>query len=504
MRPAAAPLTDGRACLHRYSGDPAHQNPAAITAVFPTPPRFHNYLPVLGGLLLLAGLAGMRLHAAGTPGAAAPEPPTEWVDPDTGHRIVRLSREGGTASLYFHQNAYTPDGTELIVTTPDRGIAAINLATRAIKTVVPGPVNVLVTGRKSGDVYYTRWAPEPDAKVGGVPGTVNGAVVYATNVDTLQTRKVVELPPGRFVASLNADETRLLGSFVEGGGPGGPGAAGGPRGRRTGEDPRFQQANFKAVGADGKPMTFAQAKELMLHNQLARIHAGPPHVIFTVNTRTGEIKDVDREREWLNHLQFSPTDPGLILFCHEGPWHEVDRIWTIRADGTGLTKIHTRTMNMEIAGHEFFSADGRTIWYDLQTPRGEDFWVAGYEIATGRRTWYHLTRNEWSVHFNVSPDGTMFAGDGGDPEMVAHAPDGKWIWLFRPQELPNVAGIKNPDDPTLIHAGFFYAERLVNMAKHDYRLEPNVTFSPDEKWVIFRSNMFGPTHVFAVEIAKAK
>jgi len=23
------------------------------------------------------------------------------------------------------------------------------------------------------------------------------------------------------------------------------------------------------------------------------------------------------------------------------------------------------------------------------------------------------------------------------------------------------------------------------------------------KWIVFRSNMFGPTHVFAVEIAKA-
>jgi oligogalacturonide lyase len=33
-------------------------------------------------------------------------------------------------------------------------------------------------------------------------------------------------------------------------------------------------------------------------------------------------------------------------------------------------------------------------------------------------------------------------------------------------------------------------------------LEPNVTFSPDMKWVVFRSNMLGPTHVFAVEIAK--
>ncbi len=83
------------------------------------------------------------------------------------------------------------------------------------------------------------------------------------------------------------------------------------------------------------------------------------------------------------------------MFCHEGAWHEVDRIWTIRADGSGLTKIHTRTMNMEIAGHEFFSADDSSIWYDLQTPRGLDFWLASYRIATGKRAWYHLQQNEW-------------------------------------------------------------------------------------------------------------
>src|SRR5256885_6457748 len=33
---------------------------------------------------------------------------------------------------------------------------------------------------------------------------------------------------------------------------------------------------------------------------------------------------------------------SLLLFCHEGPWHKVDRIWTIRTDGSGLRKIHTR------------------------------------------------------------------------------------------------------------------------------------------------------------------
>ena len=428
--------------------------------------------------------------------AMAADLPVEWIDQDTGHRVIRLSREDGTESLYFHQNAYTPDGKKLIVTTPGGGIATITLATREIKPLVTGPVSVLVAGRKSGDVYYTKRPGQ-----GGRGMNSEGAMVYATNVETGATREVVKLPPGRMVGSLNADETLLLGSYVEGG----PalGRAGGGRGR-GGADPRFGQPNYQAIGADGKPMTYADAKDLRLHNQLMATIAGAPRVLFTVNTRTGEVKDLFKEHAWLGHLQFSPTDPNLIMFCHEGTWHEVDRIWTIRTDGTGLKKIHTRTMNMEIAGHEFFSADGKMIWYDLQTPRGQDFWLAGYNIASGKRTWYHLQRDEWSVHFNVSPDGTLFAGDGGDGEMVARAPDGKWIYLVRPERVPDVAGVKAANSDELIDAGFFKSERLVNMSKHDYRLEPNVTFSPDMKWIVFRSNMLGPVHVFAVEIAKAR
>jgi oligogalacturonide lyase len=41
------------------------------------------------------------------------------------------------------------------------------------------------------------------------------------------------------------------------------------------------------------------------------------------------------------------------------------------------------------------------------------------------------------------------------------------------------------------------------MAKHEYRLEPNVSFTPDQKYIIFRSNILGPTYAFAVEVAKA-
>jgi oligogalacturonide lyase len=41
------------------------------------------------------------------------------------------------------------------------------------------------------------------------------------------------------------------------------------------------------------------------------------------------------------------------------------------------------------------------------------------------------------------------------------------------------------------------------MSIHNYRLEPNVRFSPDKKLVIFTSNLFGSSYVFGVEVDKA-
>ena len=118
----------------------------------------------------------------------------------------------------------------------------------------------------------------------------------------------------------------------------------------------------------------------------------------------------------------------------------------------------------------------------------------------GERTWYHLQRDEWSIHFNVTRDGMLFTGDGGDPGQVARAENGRWIYLFRPELLPN----RGLDDKAFVRPVVLRAEELVNMSKHGYRLEPNVSFTPDQKWVVFRSNMFGDTYVFAVEVAKAK
>jgi oligogalacturonide lyase len=293
-------------------------------------------------------------------------------------------------------------------------------------------VSHVVVGKRSRQVFY-----------------IQEGTVKATHLDTRMTREIVRMPELRTGSGLtvNADETLLAGSYVEG------------------EVPRV-------APAPGQSMLEARW-EMRL-----------PMALYTIDLKTGKVNPFYRSQDWLNHVQFSPADPELLMFCHEGPWHKVDRIWTIRTDGSRLAKMHTRTMEMEIAGHEFWSPDGKVIWYDLQTPRGQEFWLAGVVLATGEKLRYKLDRDRWSVHFNVSWDGGLFAGDGGSPQMVARANDGQWIYLFR------------------LGKGVLEWERLVDMRPHDYKLEPNVTFTPDGHWVVFRSNMHGPSHVYAVEVPR--
>jgi oligogalacturonide lyase len=278
--------------------------------------------------------------------------------------------------------------------------------------------------------------------------------VFAAHIDTRITRLLCVFPKNAKgkITSLNADETILAGSF---------------------EETDSAQKILKA---------YPQKSEYFSRIYEAKL----PHCLFTINIQTGEYKKIHSENAWLNHVQFSPVDPDLLMYCHEGTWEKVDRIWVINIKTGAFKLMHKRTMDREIAGHEFWSWDGKTIWFDLQTPRSVNFNLAGVNYETGKEIVYAHTRNEWSIHYNISPAQDLFCGDGGDSTQVAKARDGRWIYLFRPD------GEK------------FKAEKLVNMSKHGYKLEPNVHFSPDGKWIIFRSNMFGPTNVFAVEIEKVK
>jgi oligogalacturonide lyase len=415
---------------------------------------------VLSFLFLFLCLAGAP---QGLLSVAADPAPRRWVDPATRHVVRRLSEEPGTASLYFHNNAYTPDGKRIVLVTP-RGLCTLNLQTFVMDLVVPGfelPMSRssgIEVSRKRPIVYY-------NTRVKGQN------TILATELDTHQTRTVAVLPFDGDFGGLSADETLLVGNHVI------TDAAGGAPSLPAVPAPRMKQ-------------------------------------FFTVNIQSGEIKTFFRSPDDLNHVQSSPTDPGLFLYAHEGPWHKVDRIWTMRYDGTGRRLMHARSMPYEIAGHEFFSRDGRWIYYDLQAPRSERFFLAGINLATSERVRYPLERGQWSVHYNVSSSGKLFAGDGGGPDSVANKTplpegrrlsppqNGQSIFLYRPVPGQSQRVSVNGEDLTI---GRLAVERLADLSRHDYSgggrgVEPNVTFTPDDRWVVFRSNMEGALHVYAVAV----
>jgi len=480
--------------------------------------------------LVLSAIISSPLHAQfqrdDTPSESGAMPPKTWVDKDTGHRVWRVSDEPNSGAFYFNVNAFTPDGKQMVYNSPG-GIRVLELETMTTKMLVPNlplpadaptpsadgrgrgfgaMARTIVVGHKTNSIFFTRM--EPNTRTNAV---------YKADTNSGEIRKLIDLPRGVSIGSVNADETLGVGTYNEadcpGGDPnapnafvpraGGFGAFGGPQDAQTsapGAAPNRNTANPALGGANVQ----SDDKGQMMERRLA---ARIPVVLFTIRLepgsgqKAGYIKPLLHSTDWIGHLLFSPTDPNLLMYCHEGMWQKVDRIWLIHTDGTQNTLIHRRTMVMEIAGHEFWGLDGKTIWYDWQFPKGEDFFVAGYDLANGKRTAYHLQRNEWSIHFNLTRDLDLFCGDGGDSGQVAQAPDGEWIELFRPQMIGGTEGALN--SPDFWQPGVFHSEHLVNMKHHNYRAEPNPRFSADKKYVFFTSNMFGRSYVFAAEVAKA-
>lgn len=372
--------------------------------------------------------------------------PVKWIDKNTGHEIIKLTRrEGGGKSFYFHNNPFikgTDNEDDIMVfygqVDSIQQLFTLNLNSLEITQITnhPGRIWGEIAAQVSREVFYQ-----------------SRDSVFATNIDTKNTRLIFVFPEGIMghVSTLNSDETLLAGAYAS------------PEKWEIYRNSPQKKDYFNLI-----------------------YEAKIPHTLFTIDINTGEFHKLHTENAWLNHVQFSPTDPTNLMYAHEGPWHKLNRIWNIDII-TGKSKLmHNRTIDMEIAGHEFFSRDGKSIWFDLQIPRGETFFLANVDIKTGQTRRFRMKRDEWSIHFNISPDQQLFAGDGGDSTQVAHAKNGKWIYLFK------------PSGDSLV------SEKLVDMTYHSYRpLEPNVHFTPDGDWVVFRSDFDGEPNIYAVSIKQS-
>lgn len=384
--------------------------------------------------------------------------PNEWIDSETGHKLTKLTRNNGdNRSFYFHNNPFLPaadgNGTLMVYySSSSKGVSdhwhrgkevrqlhVLDLQTLVTKQLTYNhtPIRGEIVAKKNREVIYQ-----------------GNDTIFATHVDNNTTRILYIFPDSlrrTGITTLNADETLLAGVFS------------------TSKKDSILKYHPK------KSEFFQLIYEAKL-----------PHTIFTINIESKALKPVHSDTAWLNHVQFSPANPEVLMFCHEGPWHKVNRIWTIRMGEKTPQLMHKRTIHREIAGHEFFSVDGETVWFDLQKPRGETFFLAGTHIESGEEIAYAMDRDEWSIHFNISPDQNTFAGDGGNETQVAKAQNGRWIYLFHPNKTEQKLESK----------------KLVNMQHHNYDLEPNVHFTPDGKSILFRANFEGKSQIYKVDIEK--
>ncbi len=382
--------------------------------------------------------------------------PDEFNDPETGLHLVHVSRVPNDRSgvIYFTQSSFTADSGRVLFHTQFedkwRHLYTFDLRTHQ---VVPLVTDRLTANQEfspiTNDVYY-----------------LADHAVWSTNIDTRRTRKIADLPLDWSTGaglSCNANQTLLLGSAEEGF----PTPI--PANPSTGP-----ASPTKAATAEVAPET----KRLSSMKDTFAAHR--PNLLYTVDLKTGQLRVIHRVNTWLGHVQFSPTDPDLLMFCHEGPWAKVDRIWTLRLNGGEPRIFFHRSQPGEIAGHEFWSADGRTIWFQHRMGDRQPPLLAGQDVQSGALTQFVVSPEAVAIHHTISANGKFFIGDGSG--KTGRGPD-KYLTL----QVPDGNGLK--------------VTKLCSLQNNDYaQCEPNPHISPDNHWIVFTATLFGTPQAYAVEV----
>jgi oligogalacturonide lyase len=129
---------------------------------------------------------------------------------------------------------------------------------------------------------------------------------------------------------------------------------------------------------------------------------------------------VHSEEAWLGHPQFRPRDKSAVIFCHEGPWDKVERIWAVRTDGSDQTRcLRPQEVGRECIGHEYWTADGSTLVYAYHTldPKSGErtgHSIRSLELASGSE---RIIFEDHKVnHFTSNQENSMIVADTNDIE----------------------------------------------------------------------------------------
>ncbi len=260
--------------------------------------------------------------------------------------------------------------------------------------------------------------------------------------------------------------------------------------------PGFRGSILSASG-DGSSVTFATVEKLETSTQVAgqqystmreTHYRRPSSVIFRVDTETGRPEAVWGEREWISHVIVSPIDADVVVFCHEGSWDRVHRLWRVRVSTGECGPVLDEPRHLTRCGHELFGPDGQiVVQYSRRMTASARDWVH-YNCVTdpdghGPRFWRFPAG--MPGHVQVSRDPALLVGDRAYPQAGFEA------------ATASLSLIRHREDEQC---------EVTVLCRHDtswstQRSHPHPVFTPDDRFVCYNSDHGGRNRVYRVPVA---
>lgn len=145
-----------------------------------------------------------------------------------------------------------------------------------------------------------------------------------------------------------------------------------------------------------------------------------PSGVAAVDLKTGAYRIVLRTPFLMGHVQTNPWVPGEIVYCNETGGDAPQRIWTVRADGTGNRPLFREAPDDWVT-HEVV-VDKDTVMFNLMghTPelRRRPTGIMTVNLRTDEvANLGQTTRGQGFWHCQSSPNGRWALGDNFDGEI---------------------------------------------------------------------------------------
>ncbi len=305
-------------------------------------------------------------------------------DPDTGVEVTRLSDDqGNTNHPYFTASQVDLDNSFVIVTSDRAGkdqFYTLDFADgKMVQLTDDEDIHSGCLDQVNHTVYYFA-----------------GAVLKSVRLDTLQDEELMEMPTSFIPASLTCtqDGGYLAWTIVE-------------------------LADVELCTARYEPEFSGGSKGFR-----EKFYRYPTSLILRYDTtaNTGYVVTGDHRR--MTHVIIHPTDPNTILFCHEGPWDLVQRMWIAKVATDETHPLVETQRHLERAGHEFFTADGRVGAQYSYRYRPDMRWIFHADVyvnpdGSGEQRYYYPYSRPVHVHANSEED--LAVGDTA--QIRAEDPD---------------------------------------------------------------------------------